>query len=134
MPEPELLFVYGLLRRGMSAGLDAFVPGMATYRGPASVAGQLYSVGGRYPALVVSEHPGSQLVRGELWTITDPFAWPIIDDFEGIGPDYAAPQLYLRVAVNADTDDGKTVRAQAYAYNRSVADLDPVDSGDWANR
>ena len=124
----------------MSAGLDAFVPGKVRFVGAAFVRGRLYSVGGEYPALVTgksdadeSRFGGSQpVVHGELWAITDELARPVIDDFEGIGPGYAPPQLYRREPVEAFPDHGPPLTAQAYVYNLSTTDLSPVLSGDWA--
>ena len=142
------LFVYGLLRRGMSAGLEAFVAGKGRFLAGATAEGFLFSVGGEYPALVTeldavavagfgldptTESP-RPCVTGELWEITDDSAWTTLDDFEGIGPDYPPPQLYRREVIVVRTDDGRDVSAQAYVYNRDVADLPPVPSGDWARR
>lgn len=131
--DPELLFVYGLLRRGMSAELDAIVPGMASFVGPASVRGRLYSVGGAYPALVVGVGADADDVVGELWRIDNRLAWPIIDDFEGIGPAYVHPHLYYRAKTEVRMASGE-VSCYVYVYNRPVDDLARVDSGDWAQR
>ena len=142
------LFVYGLLRRGMSARLGGLVPGKGRFLAEATARGFLFSVGGAYPALVTEIDDGTAArfgldpaagsprarVTGELWAITNELAWPVLDDFEGIGPDYPPPQLYRREPILARTDDGREVPAQAYVYNRDVADLPPVPSGDWANR
>lgn len=133
VPE-ETLFVYGLLRRGMSAGLDAFLGGGAAFLAEAYTYGTLYDVDGAYPGLVVSARTAGPEVRGELWSITKLGAWATLDDFEGIGPRYPEPQLYRRCSIEVVWRERQTVLAQAYVYNRDVRHLARVASGDWARR
>ena len=132
-PAPHPIFVYGLLRRGMSAGLDAWLGrGRATYLAEATLPGHLYDLG-EYPGLVrAPNRSGGARVRGELWRVDDPNVWPVIDDFEGIGPDYPVPTLYRRVLAQAQTAEGEAVTCWVYLYNRSVEAHPHVLSGDWA--
>ena len=134
-PGPHPLFVYGLLRRGMSTGLGAWLgAGKASFLAEATVPGRLYDLG-EYPGLVRGE-PREQapaLVRGELWRIDDESVWPVIDDFEGIGPGDRAPTLYRRVLARAAGARGVET-CWVYLYNRDVATYPVVRSGDWAQR
>lgn len=130
MPTPtSLLFVYGLLRSDMSAGLQDFVPGRARLISPARVAGVLYDLGA-YPGVVLSD--GGTTVVGEVWEITDATAWAKLDAFEDIRADGSGQ--YRREATAVALADGRRVLAQAYLYNRPTAPFPVVASGDWARR
>lgn len=71
------LFVYGTLRRG---GSGARLLGSARPAGAATVAGTLYDVGGRYPALVLG---GGATVHGEVWICDEPVL-AALDAYEGV--------------------------------------------------
>ena len=136
------LFVYGLLRRGMSAGLEAFLGvGSAAFVCSATLSGKLYDLG-EYPGVVLargaaadgSASPDDGTVTGELWRLRDGLHWPVLDDFEGIGPGYAEPTLYKRVLAQAQTSAGASVTSWVYVYNRPLAGAPEIASGDWASR
>ena len=136
------LFVYGLLRRGMSAGLEAFLgAGSAEFVSEATLSGKLYDLG-EYPGVRLAadaprdaeEPPGPDVVTGELWRLRNEFHWPALDDFEGIGPDYAEPTLYKRVLAEALTEAGEAVTCWVYVYNRELGAAPRIASGDWAAR
>ncbi len=130
MPDAAaLLFVYGLLRSDMSAGLQGFVPGKARLIGRASVAGVLYDLGD-YPGIVLGD--GGASVAGEVWEITDASAWETLDRFEDIRADGTGQ--YRRETIPVTTADGGRVLAQAYLYNRATDPLRVVASGDWSLR
>ncbi len=124
-----VLFVYGLLRSDMSAGLQSFVPGKARLLGRATVGGRLYDLED-FPGLVL-DGSGSR-VLGEVWEVTDVLAWPVLDEFEDVRLEGTG--LYRREAIEAVLEDGRQVLAQAYLYNRAVDGLILVASGDWARR
>ena len=130
------LFVYGLLRRGMSAGLEAFLgKGAATFMSEANLSGKLYDLGA-YPGVVLAEaEPAREnIVVGELWRLRDDMHWAALDDFEGIGPGYAEPTLYRRVLAQALTDVGEAVTCWVYVFNREPGAAPRIASGDWAAR
>ncbi len=130
MPDPSAtLFVYGLLRSDMSAGLQSFVPGKARQLSRASVAGRLYDLGD-FPGLVINDDGG--VVAGEVWEITDATAWGTLDPFEDIKPEGTG--LYRREAIAVTLEDGRQVLAQAYLYNRDAHAFTVVTSGDWSLR
>lgn len=126
------LFVYGLLRRGMSAGLEAFVgPGAANLLCEATLLGKLYDLG-EYPGVLLDDGPS--VVHGELWRVRDTGAWATLDDFEGIGPGFAEPTLYRRVLATAQPLLGEAQTCWVYVYNREVGEAPRIPSGDWADR
>ena len=151
-PTSHPLFVYGLLRRGMSAGLEGLVArsptpdgtvttGEITFVAEATLPGKLYDLG-QYPGVVPARGGGEgPVVVGELWRVTDPAHWVLLDDFEGIGPEYPEPTLYRRVLAKAhlrsrgaERPSGETVDCWVYVYNRDLGAAPLVPSGDWAHR
>ncbi len=129
LDDSSTLFVYGLLRSDMSAGLQSFVPGKARQISRASVVGTLYDLSD-YPGLVLSDD--GETVVGEVWEITDVSAWEKLDAFEDIRADGTG--MYRREAIAVMLADGREVLAQAYLYNRDVTRLRAVSSGDWSKR
>ena len=137
------LFVYGLLRRGMSAGLEAFVgAGAAAFLSEATLSGKLYDMG-EYPGVLLEDGPS--VVHGELWRVRGASAWATLDEFEGIGPGYGEPTLYKRVLANALAPPSEAptsrsavaetpVKCWVYVYNHDLAGAALIESGDWARR
>ena len=125
--EPELVFVYGLLMRGFD--LHHYMSG-AEFLGEGKIAGRLISLG-RYPGLVAGEGE----VCGELYRFADLApALEVLDDVEEYDPANPEGSLYLRTARAVRTDDGRTLLAWTYAYNKPPTGAPAVTSGDWRRR
>ncbi len=122
---PELVFVYGTLRRG---GSNAFRMDGAEFVGRGTVAGFLHTITW-YPGLVLASDCGR--VVGELYRV-GPEQLRALDEFEGISANEIEGAEYRRVRVEVVPDDGTDTRI-AWAYEC----LGPVDegtlvlSGDW---
>lgn len=119
----ELLFVYGTLRsRGSAAARMA----PARLLGAASYRGRLYDLG-RYPGAVSSNDP-ADVVRGELFALRSPAASLLaeLDRYEG-------PE-FRRVRTRVRLDGGSLLESWIYLYNREVAHLPRVASGDYLAR
>lgn len=124
---PDLLFVYGTLRRGSDHGNAARLAGESEWLGTASLTGTLYRVSW-HPALVLK---GSGTVTGDLVRLHDRAAsLPWLDAFEGCGPDDPLPHDYRREVVTVMTEDG-AADAMVYVWNLPVAGLERIASGDW---
>jgi gamma-glutamylcyclotransferase (GGCT)/AIG2-like uncharacterized protein YtfP len=122
-PEEPLLAVYGTLREG-EATLEP-VPGRAALalRGACSLRGQLVDLG-EYPGLI----EGNGRVAGDLFTLTDPAAWPELDAYEEFFPDDPAASEYDRIYVRlADPP----LDAWVYRYIRPTDGAKLIASGDW---
>lgn len=128
MAEPDLLFVYGTLRRGSSHEMGRWLAGVAAWHGPAwCEAARLYRVSW-YPALV----PGAagERVRGDLYALAAPAGvWPVLDAFEGVAG--RADDEYERRPAAVVTARGRRLEAWVYWYRRAVTGLAPVPGGDW---
>ena len=120
--------VYGLLRPGESAYRRFRLARRCRLIGPCRIPGDLYDAGG-YPALV----SGEGRVRADLLESRDPKLFAELDAFEDFDPKTPAKSLYLRQKVPVETDTG-VVEAWVYVFNRPVAALRRIASGDWLAR
>lgn len=122
------LFVYGTLRSqgGAPGGVSGLLEEGAERVGTGQVAGRLYEAG-PYPAAVPDE---DERVRGEVYRLEEPGrSLPVLDRYEGCTPD--GEGLYRREEVTVEMDDGDTITAWTYYYNRETGDLEEIPSGDY---
>ena len=127
VPAPRHIFFYGTLMRGFPlrkrSGIDAWI----RFAGCGEVTGALFDLG-PYPGLLDADGH----VRGEAYEIVA--CVPLleradaVERFERANP---AASEYVRRAVGCRLDDGRTVDAWVYFYNRSVAAAERVAGGDY---
>ncbi|MCP1472071.1 gamma-glutamylcyclotransferase (GGCT)/AIG2-like uncharacterized protein YtfP [Sphingobium sp. OAS761] len=121
------LFVYGTLRRGADSPMARRLRTATRYLGAAHAQGMLYRVAS-YPGFV----PGAGgRVAGDLLLLEEAeatLAW--LDDYEECSPHFPPPHEYRRIRLIVIAPDGP-VEAWAYVYDRSVAGLSPIESGDF---
>ena len=111
---PQYLFVYGTLCQGEPNPVrEAFDQG-TVFIGEAHVAGCLYDFGA-FPGVgpAVNE---SDRIHGELYEVTDPRLWAVLDDYEGCGPNDQPPYLFTREWTVARLANGDEVSTQVYTY------------------
>jgi gamma-glutamylcyclotransferase (GGCT)/AIG2-like uncharacterized protein YtfP len=131
---PRGLFVYGTLRRGAGRPMHALLATHAEYRGLGWVAGRLYDTG-RYPAAVPAARPGER-IRGEMYRLREASADSLLarlDAYEGCDPEDPGTSLFRREAVQVTLDAGGRAEAWIYLFNRPVARLRHIESGDYAD-
>ena len=121
------LFVYGTLLRETDhprAGLLAYEDRL----GHGRIAGELFDTG-RFPAAVPSDDPG-RTVRGAVHELRNPeVKLKRLDEEEGNAGEDA--DLFRRERVAVAMDDGRTVEAWVYFWNRPTTGLTPIPSGDY---
>lgn len=93
--------------------------------GPCRWSGCLYDLG-RFPGAV----PGEGTVRGELFRLTDPQVWTILDQYEGYEPDQEEASLFIRRRTRLQAPSDQT--AWVYWYNGDPSGHNRIPSGDWA--
>jgi gamma-glutamylcyclotransferase (GGCT)/AIG2-like uncharacterized protein YtfP len=126
----QLLFVYGTLRRNAARSQHASLLQNADFVGYASCQGRLYQVD-YYPGVVPSADPADQ-VLGELYRLTDAAQTLVqLDHYEACSTEFPAPQEYRRELQPVELQDGKTVAAWVYVYNRDTSGLKQILSGDF---
>lgn len=123
----ERLFVYGTLTRASSHPLAQELAQRAVFEGEARFNGRLYLVS-HYPAVVPSDLP-EEWVHGEVFVIRDPGFLVALDRYEECGPEDPQPTEYRRLQQNVVMESGESVAAWMYVYNRPVADLRRIASG-----
>lgn len=130
---PELLFVYGTLRRGAGSRMHGLVARSGAFVGMATFQGLLYRIGA-YPGAVASANP-RHTVMGEVYRLWAPdFVFRRLDRYEGCGPGFGQDPEYARTRCLLTLPSGQAVQAWIYLYNRSTAGLPPIPSGDFLHR
>ena len=130
---PDYLFVYGTLRRGANHPMHQLLMQNSRFIGMAHFQGKLYQVT-HYPAVVASANPDEQ-VLGEVYQLLQPEqTLPQLDKYEECGADFPAPQEYRREMQQVVLENGDSLIAWVYLYNRSTVGLEQLLSGDFMQR
>ncbi|MDA7862008.1 gamma-glutamylcyclotransferase [Akkermansiaceae bacterium] len=119
---PDLIFVYGALRKGAS---NDWRMKKARWLGPSEVEGTLLKIDW-YPGLVLGS---GGLVRGEVYEISAELLSEL-DAFEGIGLEDDRNGEYHRVRKEVSLDDTPT-EVWIYEWLKGIEDYEVVASGDW---
>ena len=133
MRRSEKLFVYGTLRRDASNELARFLEQSAVDLGLAEANGLLFQIE-EYPGMTIP--PGRcKVVFGELYELRDPDAtFPILDSYEGCGPNDRPPYEFERKRIRVKAGDGRPVQAWAYIYRGDTSDKREIESGDFLHQ
>jgi gamma-glutamylcyclotransferase (GGCT)/AIG2-like uncharacterized protein YtfP len=124
----DLVFFYGTLMTGFDRRGRTGVENQLTFYGRGSIRAALFDLG-IYPAAVPTAD-GS--VRGEVYRMSAPAdVLAALDQVEGYSEDDPDHSLYVRQAVPAALDDGRTVTAWVYFYNAPLGGAQRISSGDY---
>ncbi len=129
MRDPDLLFVYGTLRRASGHEAHGLLAAAAVPVGEGWVRGDLHRADG-YPCLVAVDGATGR-VRGEVYRLTAVEGWTTLDRYEHCDPVDPARGLFRRVRAQVTLDDGRRLEAWVYLYNGDTAALHPIASGDY---
>lgn len=126
----DILFVYGTLRPAFGHPAHRLLAEGAERIGCGWLQGRLYEVS-VYPGAVLSDDPADRVV-GELYRLTDPAAMLArLDYYEEAAEKFPPPREYRRCRVTVRLDEGRSVTAWVYLYNRSTENLRPIPGGDY---
>ncbi len=125
----DFLFVYGTLRRGSKHPMQQLLTRHSRYCGQALFQGRLYDIGG-YPGVIAAPE-AQDLVHGDLLQLTSPELLEQLDRYEEAGQDFPAPQEYVRQQTLVLLAAGGQRSCWIYLYNRPVARLRLIVSGDY---
>ncbi|HUJ45163.1 MAG TPA: gamma-glutamylcyclotransferase family protein [Opitutaceae bacterium] len=129
-PPTDLLFTYGTLRRAAGHPAHRLLADGAELMGHGTVRGRLYQAAD-YPVLVCDAQGAA--VAGEVYRVFALQATFVrLDQYEGFDPASPDTSEFRRDLVAVTLNDGRTVTAWAYVYQRPLFDLQPIPHGDYA--
>ncbi len=124
------LFVYGSLRSGFRNPMYKYLTQYFHLLGEAVVKGNFYDNGNNPVAVPTT---ADHFITGELYVVNNPeeFNWAMeqLDDYEGINVEAGETALYRRELVEV-FQHGQASHAWVYWYNRDVADMAKIETGD----
>lgn len=129
------LFVYGTLR---NSRIKDAVPEIAPYikvRQKGFVRGKLFDVGS-YPAAIPYKNSGKK-VYGEILEIDNSKleeVLRILDEYEEYSPADKKSSLFVRDAVNVNTNDDKRLKSWIYWFNGEIKNLKEIKDGIYRKR
>lgn len=122
--EPEIVFVYGTLRRGAS---NHFRMTAAKFISPATVTGRLYRVHW-YPGMVLDE--AGSAIHGDIYEV-DKDTLAILDVFEGLAAGEVEGTEYRRLKSPVTLEDGRVVDAWVWEWIGATDEIKRLADGDW---
>lgn len=123
------LFVYGTLMSGLVTPIATYLKNNSAFLGEALLEGHLYDIG-QYPGIIPQKGSNSW-VQGHVFKLSNAQEmWPIVDRYEGIGPEFPKPMEYIRVEIPILLE-GSELTCWVYQYNYSVEGLPIIRSGNY---
>jgi gamma-glutamylcyclotransferase (GGCT)/AIG2-like uncharacterized protein YtfP len=127
---PELLFVYGTLRRLSPHPMAAFLAERARFVGEGTVTGRLYDLG-RYPGMTETTYPAER-VWGDVYELAaGAQTLEELDRYENA--ESPLPSFFERGRAEVTLADGNKVQAMVYWFRGHVAESQRIASGDYGD-
>ena len=127
---PDLIFVYGSLRKDFSSPARDVLDEHADFVGEATFQGKLYKIDW-YPGVVPSDDPGDCVI-GEVYKIIDRGeVFSKLDRYEGCSPSDPKPHAFVRMKKSVILSNSTSVEAWIYLYSHPVTDKEEIVSGDY---
>lgn len=123
-PDPQLVFVYGTLRRG---GSNHFRMEGAEFITDGTVQGRLYRIDW-YPGLVLD--PSGDEIHGEVYSV-GPELLAALDVFEGLAAGELKGSEYRRVESPVMRRDSCTLSAWVWEWVGITPESRRLTDGDW---
>jgi gamma-glutamylcyclotransferase (GGCT)/AIG2-like uncharacterized protein YtfP len=121
---PEVVFVYGTLRRG---GSNHFRMAGAEFISPGTITGRMYRIDW-YPGLVID--PAGDEIHGEAYWV-DPELLAALDAFEGLSAGEIEGSEYRRIRTTVIQKDSQTLTAWAWEWLGATEESQRISDGDW---
>jgi len=123
-PSPQLVFVYGTLRRG---GSNHFRLAGAEFVTAGTITGRMYRIDW-YPGLVLDD--AGDEIHGEVYLV-DPEQLAALDLFEGLSAGEITGSEYRRVPTIVVCQDSQTLTAWVWEWCGIVDETQRLADGDW---
>jgi len=123
-----LLFVYGTLLSGFQNTFRQLLESQSSFLSTATIIGKLYDLGS-YPGLILSDS-GEDIVHGEVYELNNERLIRELDLYENYRSN-DPNSLYLREMAPVRLEDGSSVHAIVYIYNKSIEKAIRIDGGNY---
>lgn len=123
-PTPQLVFVYGTLRRG---GSNHFRMAGAEFITSGSITGRMYRIDW-YPGLVLDE--AGDEIHGEVFSV-GPELLAALDVFEGLSAGEIEGSEYRRVQTTVVRRNSRTLSAWVWEWLGMTDESQRISDGDW---
>ncbi len=123
-PSPQLVFVYGTLRRG---GSNHFRMAGAEFIAAGTITGRMYRIDW-YPGLVLDD--AGDEIHGEVYLVT-PEQLSTLDIFEGLSAGEIEGSEYRRVETTVVRQDSRTLTAWVWEWLGFTDESQRLTDGDW---
>ncbi|MES2922374.1 MAG: gamma-glutamylcyclotransferase family protein [Verrucomicrobiota bacterium] len=123
-PSPQLVFVYGTLRRG---GSNHFRMAGAEFVAQGTITGRMYRIDW-YPGLVLDD-TGDE-IHGEAYSV-GPDLLSSLDIFEGLSAGEIEGSEYRRVQTTVVQQDSRTLTAWVWEWLGLTHESQRITDGDW---
>ena len=123
-PSPQLVFVYGTLRRG---GSNHFRMAGAGFISSGTIRGRMYRIDW-YPGLILD--PAGDEIHGEVYAV-DADLLSALDIFEGLSAGEIEGSEYRRVETTVVKQDSQTLSAWVWEWLGIVDECQRISDGDW---
>lgn len=124
MPDPQLVFVYGTLRRG---GSNHFRMAGAEFVASGTITGRMYRIDW-YPGLVLDD--AGDEIHGEVYSVAVELL-EALDVFEGLSAGEIEGSEYRRVQTTVVRRDSQTTRAWVWEWLGGTDESQRLMDGDW---
>ena len=123
---PQLVFVYGTLRRG---GSNHFRMAGAEFISSGTIRGCMYRIDW-YPGLILD--PTGDEIHGEVYAV-DTDLLSALDIFEGLSAGEIEGSEYRRVETTVVKQDSQALAAWVWEWLGIVDESQRISDGDWLN-
>jgi gamma-glutamylcyclotransferase (GGCT)/AIG2-like uncharacterized protein YtfP len=122
----NLLFIYGTLLSDDNE-YGAYLKSNSSFYAPGKLKGKLFDIGD-YPGAVLSADT-DHYIYGNILKIEEfEKVLPVIDDYEGIGPEQPQPNEFIRFLAEIETGE-ELITCWIYLYNLPVTRFPQIESG-----
>lgn len=119
MKGSDFLFVYGTLMHEVSHEMAEFLQMHSKLYDEGYINGKLYDLGD-YPGALLSHNPEDK-VWGQIFQLdATEIVIPVLDEYEGYGPPYTSPYLFLRKKEMVTSKKKDMLQCWVYLYNGAV--------------
>jgi gamma-glutamylcyclotransferase (GGCT)/AIG2-like uncharacterized protein YtfP len=126
----DYLFVYGTLRQESGKKISRVLACYADFIATATYQGKLYQIND-YPGAVPSAN-ANDVVHGEVYKLScSDIILAQLDDYEECSHSFPEPTEYNRCQQTIKLETSEMISAWMYLFNRPIAGLQRIQSGDF---